>query len=447
MTTVTGRIQPAPEPLPQREIQALREVGDTDVSRPAAALLAGIFLATLVAVPLLRPWSGADGSALAPFGELARRPRGPLDVGGGSRLLAANRRLIADLRAFEDRLEEGSWPRLRLLPRFQRQLTARLGAGNEQVYPGSDGWLYYRPDVDHLTGPGFLEPAELARRRRGGHAWEEPPQPDPVIALAELARQLDAYGARLVVLPIPVKPAIRPGPLARRQAPAPPLRNPSWAELRRRLVGTGILMVDPAPALAALEGERYLRTDTHWRPEAVELTAGLLAAAVEPRLGAAGVGSGYRRRPVEVENLGDIAAMLGLPADQLLFPAERVTARMVLDAAGRPWRRDPEAEVLLLGDSFTNVYSDPALGWGGGAGLAEQLAYELGRPVDKLALNAGGAHATREALRRALATGRTRLEGKRVVVYQFATRELSSGDWRRVALPSREGPGRLGGVE
>ena len=113
-----------------------------------------------------------------------------------------------------------------------------------------------------------------------------------------------------------------------------------------------------------------------------------------------------------------------------------MTARMVLDAAGRPWRRDPAAEVLLLGDSFTNVYSDPALGWGRGAGLAEQLACELGRPVDKLALNAG-AWATRQALARAVAGCRARLAGKRVVVYQFAGRELSSGDWRLVDLVGR----------
>jgi alginate O-acetyltransferase complex protein AlgJ len=128
--------------------------------------------------------------------------------------------------------------------------------------------------------------------------------------------------------------------------------------------------------------------------------------------------------------------MLRLPADQTLFAADQVTTHMVLDAAGRPWRRDPDAEVLLLGDSFTNVYSDPALGWGRGAGLAEQLSFVLGRPIDKLALNAGGAHATREALARALGTGRARLEGKRLVIYQFATRELSGGDWRPVALPS-----------
>ncbi len=431
------------ERQPEREVQALREAGHTAVSRPAAAVLAALFLATLVSAPLLRPFAGAEGGPLAPFAELASRLRQPAEIGPGPPLLAANRRLIAALRTFEDRLEEGSWPRRRLLPPLQQLLTARLGAGNEQAYPGRGGWLYYRPDVDHLTGPGFLDPSVLARRARGGDAWEEPPQPDPVVALVELARQVGEAGAALVVLPVPVKPAIRPEPLAGRRAPPAPLRNPSWETFRGQLEATGIAVVDPAPALAALEGERYLRTDTHWRPEAVERTATLLAAAVERLLaGAAGEGTpeaapgaaGYRRRPVLVENLGDIVVMLRLPAGQRLFAAERVEARMVLDGAGRPWRRDPAAEVLLLGDSFTNVYSDPALGWGRGAGLAEQLAYELDRPVDKLALNAGGAYATRQALARALAAGRASLDGKRVVIYQFATRELSGGDWRRVKL-------------
>ena len=262
------------------------------------------------------------------------------------------------------------------------------------------------------------------------------------MALTGFARQVAEHGARLMVLPVPVKPAIRPEPLARPGGPPPPLRNPSWPELRRRLEAAGVAVVDPAPALAGLAGERYLRTDTHWRPEAVELTAGLLAARIAPALGAragqAGApGAGYRRRPVSVENAGDITVMLRLPAGQRLFPAERVEIRMVLDTAGRPWRRHPAAEVLLLGDSFTNVYSDPALGWGRGAGLAEQLAYELARPVDKLALNAGGAYATRQALARALATGRAQLAGKRVVIYQFAARELSGGDWRLVELGER----------
>ena len=126
--------------------------------------------------------------------------------------------------------------------------------------------------------------------------------------------------------------------------------------------------------------------------------------------------------------------MLRLPPGQTLFAPERAPVSPVLDLRGRPWKADPAAELLLLGDSFTNIYSDPALGWGAGAGLAEQLGYFLQRPVDRIALNAGGSHASREALARSLASGDDRLAGKKIVVYQFAVRELAQGDWKLVAL-------------
>jgi len=49
--------------------------------------------------------------------------------------------------------------------------------------------------------------------------------------------------------------------------------------------------------------------------------------------------------------------------------------------------------------------------------------------------NDNGSFATRERLRQDLATGTDRLRGKRVVVLQFAARELRSGDWKLIDLP------------
>ena len=96
--------------------------------------------------------------------------------------------------------------------------------------------------------------------------------------------------------------------------------------------------------------------------------------------------------------------------------------------------RERSAEVLILGDSFTNIYAQASLGWGTAAGLAEHLSAALGRPVDRIVQNDQGAHATRELLARQIAESPDRLDGVRVVVYQFATRELSVGDWRIVDL-------------
>ena len=93
---------------------------------------------------------------------------------------------------------------------------------------------------------------------------------------------------------------------------------------------------------------------------------------------------------------------------------------------------------MLLGDSFSNVYSMSELGWGEGAGLAEQLAASLGRPIDKIAVNAGGAFGARERLVSELAEGRDRLAGKKIVIWQFAQRELAVGNWKTLPLPDEE---------
>jgi alginate O-acetyltransferase complex protein AlgJ len=89
--------------------------------------------------------------------------------------------------------------------------------------------------------------------------------------------------------------------------------------------------------------------------------------------------------------------------------------------------------VLVLGDSFSNIYALESMGWGTSAGFAEQLSLVLRRPVDRLVQNDDGAFATRAMVWRDPA----RLDGTRVVVYQFAARELSSGDWK--ILPLGEG--------
>jgi alginate O-acetyltransferase complex protein AlgJ len=137
---------------------------------------------------------------------------------------------------------------------------------------------------------------------------------------------------------------------------------------------------------------------------------------------------------------GDLAAMLNLPKGQTFFPPETVPITRVVSATGQPWEPDPGAAVLLLGDSFCNIYSLASMGWGESAGFAEHLSLELGQAIDRVVINAGGAASTRQELARELATGRDRLAGKRLVIYQFAARELAFGDWKLLDLPAVASP-------
>jgi len=419
-------------PPPPREREALSEVEATRVVPAAGRAL----LALLAALPLL--WWGLEigaGGLLSGGGLFAGAFSGPFPEGGR----AANRELALRMAALEDRIDRDSVLSSAVRPPVQALLTGLLGAGNERAYPGRGGEVYFREDVDHLTGPPFLAPPAGGGGHRVAAAGPAAARAaDPRPAIHELRDFLAARGIPLLLLPVPVKPAIHPEGLAR-GAVEPPLRNPSELALYAELAADGIQLLDPAPLLASRvrEGRRaYLLGDSHWRPEAVEA----VAAAVARRLGVLAdlpvPGLALRRVEGRASAVGDSVALLGLPSWATLFPREEVPVRRVVDEDGSVWRSRGDAPVLLLGDSFTNVFATADLGWGEGAGLAEQLACELGMPVDRIARNAGGAHASRAELARAMARGEEPLAGVRAVVWQFATRELSQGDWSVLGLAS-----------
>jgi alginate O-acetyltransferase complex protein AlgJ len=418
-----------------------------------ARVLVIVFLACIGIVPAL-DWATARGTgdggetAWSHLTWMAARVRERLaldadpQAGVARRVVVANRAVLEGFNAFEDGLEEQARLGRLLRPPAQLILSGGLGAGNERVYVGRDGWLFYRPEVEHLTGPGFLDPAVLARRVSTASEWTAAPQPDPRPAIIRFARQLEARGITLVVMPTPLKPMIHPEKLAPGdEASRPALQNPSFSAFVEDLRRAGVLVFDAADELVrarrATGLPQFLATDTHWRPEAVALAAHALAEFLRTRVQMPAIDDpGYMTEALEITNAGDTVAMLDLPPGQGLYPPETVSIRHVLTADGAVWRPSRSAHVLVLGDSFTNIYSMASMGWGDSAGFAEQLSDALGRPVDRIVQNSDGAYATRLALRRMLATGDDRLAGKRVLIWQFAARELAIGDWQVIVLPA-----------
>ena len=442
-----------------REEIAKIEVGHTTVHPVMARCLVVFFLTAIVAAPALQ-WADAararaeEGAAsawshLAGLGEQIRaRLAGVSELDGGlpARIFVANRAVLEGLNAFEDALDDETLLGRVLRPSAQRVLSGWLGAGNEQAYCGREGWLFYRPEVEYLTGLGFLEPAEFARRAAAASEWTSPPQPDPREAIRQFKRQLDARGITLIVMPAPLKPMVHPEKLARTYEDRPvPLQNPSYAAFLEDLAREGVLVFDASEALVNARRRsgqaQYLATDTHWRPESMEQVAELLGAFLRTHVPLPAVPDpGYRTERRDVRNVGDILLMLDLPRDQTLYPPETVSIRRVLGPDGAPWRPSRTADVLVLGDSFSNIYSLASMGWGDSAGFVEQLSDVLQRPVDRIVQNDDGAFATRAMLRQVLAGGADRLAGTRVVIYQFGARELAIGDWKLIELPSPRRP-------
>jgi alginate O-acetyltransferase complex protein AlgJ len=430
------------EPTPEthrkfsRETEAELALKHTTFTPGTRWLLIALFLLTIASVPAI---------------QLAAELRSPRTAGGlatfniykaypawvkirAARSAADIWRLLprgTDLKAAEKQLETESVVSAWLLPRVQSVLTGKLDAGNEQVYLGRDAWLFYRPDVDYITGPPFLDPSQIRHRTHVDRV-----QPDPIRAIVDFRNQLTARGIDLIVMPVPTKPGIDADKFSARAEETAPLQNASFLEFKARLESAGVLVFDPGPLLiqrkAALGGAAlYLETDTHWRPETMELVAHTLANSMRFEGESQPLTMNIDR---EIEGTGDVARMLRLPPNEQPDRPQRVTIHQVTDR-GAPWRPTKNAEVLVLGDSFANMFSLSALGWGESAGLVEHLSFWSGpQPLDCILRNSDGAFATREILSRELARGRDRLAGKKLVIWEFAARELAFGDWKMLEM-------------
>jgi alginate O-acetyltransferase complex protein AlgJ len=404
-----------------REEEADLALKNTKFAPGTRQALIALFLLTIVAVPLVQ-LVGEFRAA----GSISRLPM--ISIFKSLPWLPHSE----DLKRVERTLENESLVSQWLLPRVQYLLTVLLGAGNEQVYLGHDPWLFYRADVDHVIGPPFLDPVRMKQRLHTSGV-----QPDPIKAIVDFRNQLAARGIDLVVLPVSVKPSVEGEMLAvsnaNRAQASSALPNPSFNEFKARLEREKVRLFDPAPFLMerGKNGHRYLETDTHWRPETMEIVAERLADFLQLPAAAGSTPPSIIEK--EIVARGDIAAMLKLSRGERFFPPETVTIRQV--AIGNAlWRPSKEADVLLLGDSFSNIFSFEAMGWGESAGFAEHLSFALRRPIDCILRNSDASFATREILSNELARGRDRLAGKKLVIWEFAARELSFGNWKLLDL-------------
>jgi len=444
-TTAVGETPETPAKLTREDVAKL-EIGRTDMPRWLAVALTVAFVALIFAVPVSQvfyhrlrgePLQMLDIAVKAPprVAETWQRT----DGGFFDRLFAANAEALKQINNYEDALEDASWMTHAMLGPVQQCLLDHFGAGNEEAYLGRDGWLFYRLDVDHVMGVGFLDEDQLKRRRESGNEYTDPPQPDPRLAILQFREQLAHRGIELVLMPTPVKPTIHPEQFtARAVGRDAPLHNASYPKFVEQMRDAGVRIFDPHQLLmnrAATGQPQFLATDTHWTPGGMQAVASALATYLETQVNLPLADADFRASMRDVRNLGDIAAMLELPEDQKLFQPQEVVIRRITDADSNDWQPSRKSNVLLLGDSFTNIYAMADLGWGTSAGFAEQLSYELGQSIDRIAINAGGAHAARRSLVNDLARGNDRLQHTRVVVWQFAMRELSSGDWKLMDLP------------
>ncbi len=139
--------QPRPDQVGGAQDDLSRGILTTEIHPLLARVLTIGFLALIVAVPVIQTTL-----------ELVRRSR--------IQALTVFTRVPtrANLDEFEKDLTRQSFARQIVKPRMQLNLSRDLGFGSTQVILGREGWLFYRPGVDWLAGPGLLDATRLALR-------------------------------------------------------------------------------------------------------------------------------------------------------------------------------------------------------------------------------------------------------------------------------------------
>ena len=381
-----------------REEIAKREIGVTEVSKPQKLFLSIFFLFVIGVYPCIQFVYSSPLKEIRPAATAQKA-----------------------FKQYETAIEDTSLLRAVLLTPAQEFLTKCFRTGNEKVIVGQDGWLFYSGDYDYLVNPGFMQAGRMHKRDLAGS------HPDAVAAIRKFAEDLKKRDIRLILIPAPGKPLVYGDKLG---AGEDRKGNKSFDEFKKQVESLGVTVLDFTNDFIAMRkdgADSYLKTDTHWTPAAMRVAAKKTAEAIGDASPDSEAGA-----KATITARGDIANMLKLPDVDDIFPKQTVEA-VQYDVV-----QDRNSDVLLLGDSFTNIFSLDAMGWGSRAGFAETLAHELGRPIDVIARNDAGAHATRDVLSAEFLRGRDRLEGKKVVVWEFAIRELAVGDWTDSPLELKE---------
>ncbi len=322
--------------------------------------------------------------------------------------------LLTHLKEFEDKLEKAQFtdPPRQLIQRSL--LESPLREGNRKTRIGKEGWLYLQTALDSITGYGPLkpEPDSVAKDPRRS-PWRA-----PLDVIRTFAGQLDEFGVELMLVPIPVKPMIYPEHLG--HASPGPVTHPDASAFYSKINALpNVEVIDLSEDFWKLKDTTrvFLKQDTHWTPAGMEHAAEKISSRISGKPWYA-PGPGFT--PAEREKRqspGDLVEKLD--AGKTGFAEETVEVTPVKGQV-----HDQDSPIVLLGDSFTNIYADDiGLNWGKEAGFAEHLALRLRIPIDVIAINGGAATGARQALAQRKGSA-TIMKKKKVIIWAIAARDL-----------------------
>lgn len=166
--------------------------------------------------------------------------------------------------------------------------------------------------------------------------------------------------------------------------------------------------------------ELYFQREYHWTQRAVELAADTIAPRIRGR---ASFSPGTLKSGVDwvtrkERGAWNVYSQGGSSTVELLF------RRVVKPDGSRALQRDRKSDLLILGDSFMVLFREQ------NADLASHLFARLERPIDLVAMSGGGG----KGVWSTVARRKNNLAGKRLVIWEFTSRELTNPSTKPVKI-------------
>jgi hypothetical protein len=421
---------------------------DVRVGRAWAWVFSVLFLAIIVLPPAFRnlhnticPRNSEADEKWAPVMEFFHYPN-PKSVASLAEKKRNNPGITREqpnlqdhLRSFEAELEAAPYATA-IRQWMQQRLTAGFREGNSKTVIGKEGRMYYQAGIDCLVGYGPLKPEPDSVMKNPDRAIWTPPIP----VITKFAAQLKERGIELMIVPVPVKSMIYPEDIGRGDWEKP-VHHRDQEALYKKLRDAGIELVDLSDLFWTMKktDEVFLRQDTHWSQLAMQKAAAAVADKIKskPWFDLEKADLQTLQTQAERQHMGDLVEMLNLAEPKDLFQVEAQQLTMIRAAdKGGELSGSRQSPIVLLGDSFVNIYNDPGIGFGEtdgkppsenksespiGAGFAQHLALALQTPLDVYTANGGGATQVRKDF---ADQPDNEVRAKKIVVWVLASRDL-----------------------
>jgi alginate O-acetyltransferase complex protein AlgJ len=216
--------------------------------------------------------------------------------------------------------------------------------------------------------------------------------------------------------------------------------DPVHQQFYKLLQDKGITVLDLVPAFTAArfdgKGDPYCKQDSHWSGRGCEIAARHIIKTLKGQTWLEAVTKQpWDTQAGELQLRGDLwKAVNGEKPKQetlaLRFVGKKDSGPL------QPVQPDKNSPVILMGDSHTLVFQAGEDMHARGAGLADQLARELGFAVDLIGVRGSGATPTRITLFRRARSDANYLKNKKLLIWCFSAREFTEAvtGWRKVPV-------------